>query len=290
MNKWILVFIVGIFLGSFVSDAINLPVVANDNLATNPSETRYMSGEEQSVNELTAYKLEAVPPSNPNMSREVVQGWRFGGYSVWWGMRVWRLLSNGSEIEITSGIPVAVVHRPDSGDGPGLQNATWDCPQVELSGNDSIVVRVYAFGGGDSWESAANYTTQQLGAAQLEAATWRVYYLTRRYTEQHMEPGPPPYYIPTYVDFTYGGFSWGSGSSRIENFEYSETPVPEYSLVVTISLLLLVTLMALTIRKKSIACALQKIKKDAEASLGVARTSHLQHIQDTISRVLPFPT
>jgi hypothetical protein len=253
MSKWILVFIVGIFLGSFVSEAINLPVVANDNLASSPSETRYMSIEEQSVNELIAYKLEALPPSNPNMSREAIHGWRGSGWHVSWGIKVWRLLSNGSEIEITSGAPVAVVHRPDSGDDPGLQNATWDCPQVELSRNDSIVVRVYAFGGGDSWDSMANYTTEQLGALQLEAATWRVYYLTRRYTEQHMEPGPPPYHIPTYVYFTYGGFSWGDGSSRIENFRHSETPVPEYQLVVTILLLLLVTLMALTTRKKSMA-------------------------------------
>ena len=250
MNKWILVFIVGIFLGSFVSEAVNLPVVANDNLASSPSETRYMSVEEQSVNELTAYKLEDLPPSNPNMSIEAIHSWRLGGWSVSWGIKVWRLLSNGSEIEITSGAPVAVVHRPDSGDGPGLQNATWDCPQTELSGNDSIVVRVYTFGGGDSWSSVANYTTEQLGALQLEVATWRVYYQTRSYTEQHVETAPPPYYIRL-VDFTHGSFSWGYGSSRIENFKHSETPVPEYQLVVTISLLLLVTLMALTTRKKS---------------------------------------
>jgi hypothetical protein len=252
MNKWILVFIVGIFLGSFVSEAINLPVVANDNLASSPSETRYMSDVEQSVNELTAYKLEAPPPSSLNTSREAIHGWRLCGWSVSWGIRVWRLLSNGSEIEITSGTPVAVVHRPDSGDDPRLQNATWDCPQVELSRNDSIVVRVYAFGGGDSWDSMAEYTTEQLGATQLEPATWRVYYSTRFYTEQHYEPGYPPYYIPSYVCYTYGSFSWGAGSSRIENFKHSETPVPEYQLVVTISLLLLVTLMALTTRKKSV--------------------------------------
>jgi len=59
---------------------------------------------------------------------------------------------------------------------PGLDSGTWVCPQTALETTDSIVVRVYLKIGAGAWNTVRNFTTGQLGAISLDAATWTVYY------------------------------------------------------------------------------------------------------------------
>jgi hypothetical protein len=140
-----------------------------------------------------------------------------GSRTVYWGIRVWKRDSSGTETEITAGTPVAQVSR--SANGEGLQSATWACPQTPLDPTDRIVVRVYQKIGAGAWVSVTAFTgnsgwaTEQLGAIQLDSATWTVYYFTLRDYDG--------------VD-TYGDFYWGTSTynSRIENFSWSSGPPP----------------------------------------------------------------
>jgi len=163
-------------------------------------ETRYMRGDKQTVNGLSAYIL--------GTSQSAVSG----HYSVpvdtgyYWGIRVWKRASDGTETEITSGTPVAQVARSS---GAGLQSATWDCPLTSLVGSDAVVVRVYErTGGATTWTLCAEFITEQLGGQSLDAATWTVYYYTA---------------VTAYAAV----FWWGTSTynSRIVNFTWTPVPV-----------------------------------------------------------------
>jgi len=137
-----------------------------------------------------------------------------GSQTVYWGIRVWKRDAAGAETEITAGTPVAQVSR--SSDGAGLQSNTWNCTQTTLTSTDSIVVRVYIKFGSGAWtllglaSPYSVYSTEQIGASQLDAATWTVHY----YTEREYDPDE---------DTTGGMFAWGDAlfNSRIENFSWS---------------------------------------------------------------------
>ena len=119
-------------------------------------------------------------------------------------MRVWRRLASGTEIEITTGTPQAMVYNDFPAGYWTLRNATWNCPSTQLANTDSIAVRIYLKGA----HNCANFTTEVLGATQLDAATWTVYYYAGWYIGQY--------------NLIFAAFKWGySYPSRIENFQYS---------------------------------------------------------------------
>ena len=211
-------------------------------------ETRYMSDDKYMVNDLEAYKLEDEQTPSPN-SKEIIEGWRLD-WNISWGIRVWKRFDNGTEIEITTGSPVALVFRPVYYNTPGFQNATWNCPQQQLGENDSIVVRVYAtHGSTNPWSSVANFTTEQLGATQLSSATWTVYYFTERYTRSVFEPDP---IFPRMVTYTYAGMMIGHNISRIEGFRYSPNMIPEFPSMTMVPFLILGTLALLVIYMRNL--------------------------------------
>lgn len=163
---------------------------------------RYMRGDLHSVNGLEAYKLDTTQSNIYKVSTVTA----YQHNTVYWGIRVWKRSTEGVETEITSGTPVAQVNR--SVDGQGIQTATWNCPNINFSSTDSIVIRVYCNNGG-SWILQATFTTDQLGAESLDAGTWTVYYWTKRM-----------YAFLSGRQTTIGYFRWRTTTynSRIENF------------------------------------------------------------------------
>jgi len=172
------------------------------------SETRYFRSDTHTVNGLTAYKLlttnttTAVTVSIVNPAVGHI------------GIRVWKRSASGVETEITSGNAVAVALILGTINFVQV-SGSWSCPQTTLSNTDAIVVRVYLCdGSGGSQTLFATFITEQLGASQLDSATWTVYYWARIY-------GTP--------DTGYSAqFAFGSATrdSRIVNFTWSVPPPP----------------------------------------------------------------
>lgn len=142
---------------------------------------------------------------------------------VAWGIRVWKRDQNGVETEVTSGDPVAVVQRTSF--GQGNQQTTWDCPGCALNPTDSIVVRMYIQFWKDEWVSGwiwepdmpQIWTTNQLGASQLNATTWTVNYATFFREEAS---GYRNFGIKWGVNSYYPEHGW-DWDTCIENFSYT---------------------------------------------------------------------
>ncbi|MHA1976305.1 MAG: archaellin/type IV pilin N-terminal domain-containing protein [Candidatus Hodarchaeales archaeon] len=173
------------------------------------TETRFLKSNAATVNGLTAYDLGtdltgsiAVFDQSSAVS---------GDQAITWGIRVYVRHSDTSETEITSGM-VATVARGAGGDAAGIQPGNWLCPQTALSPTDSIVIEFWYQIGGNSPAIHTEFTTPQLGATQLDASTWSLFY----YTERDRGGG---FFSRT----TTALFHWGDNThnSRIENFKYS---------------------------------------------------------------------
>jgi len=179
-----------------------------------------MRSDTQTINGLNAYQLSTTSSSS---ALSTTVGTDPAGHpgnangTVYWGVRVWRRNSAGSETEITAGTPVAQVTRTS---GSGIQSATWTPAATTLAITDSIIVRVYirvvTSNEDTGWlqgGTLANFSTEQLGSIRLDAQQWTIYYNTSYYTLG----SPPP------SRYTSGTFYWGASStdSRITNFTRS---------------------------------------------------------------------
>jgi len=173
--------------------------------------TMYMRSDQHIVNGLTAYVLNTTQSSS---AKEAEEGGNLGAgcNDVNIGIRVWRRESDGTEYEITSGSPVAVVTR--TADGEGMQNNTWTPPETNMNPTDSLVIRVYINAEG-SYVERVNFTTEELGSIKLNSETWTVYYYTKRITANC---GAKPQ-----DDQTWGSFFWGNGTynSSIVGINYT---------------------------------------------------------------------
>jgi len=136
-----------------------------------PVETRYFDSVTQTVNGLTAYKLDLAIAGTAKSFASA-----YTSTTVYGGIRVWNRSAGGVETEITAGSPVAVASLTRTTGGSAVVSATWSCPQTALQPTDSVVVRLYIRAGTNPWELCGTFTTEQLGAGQLDAATWTVYY------------------------------------------------------------------------------------------------------------------
>jgi len=174
-----------------------------------PVETRYMRGDQHTVNALTAYIL-GLTQSDVSQKCELMGYEPFTGYV---GIRVWKRDEAGVETEVTAGKAVAIVSRGTT--GSGLQSATWNCPGISMGTTDAIVIRVYHDYTTPPADLCATFITEQLGAEKLEPAVWTVYY----YTTWTAIAWP----IPAY----YHRFFWGTATynSRVAGFEWTP-PVP----------------------------------------------------------------
>lgn len=163
-----------------------------------PTETRYMRSDTQTVNGLTAYKLSTTQSASyVSIQFDAYEDETFYQYL---GVRVWKRVSNGSETEISSGTAIAIATGI-----LGLISATWSCPLTSLSLTDAIVVRVYGNDFSPPTTLLTSFITEQLGASSLDASTWTVYYYL---VLQHT----------IYGFFFYFRFGTTDYNSRIANF------------------------------------------------------------------------
>ena len=119
-------------------------------------------------------------------------------YTVYFGIRIFKVASDGTETEITSGSPVAIVSRTS---GSGVQTADYSFPGVTLATTDRLCIKYY-IDAGEGWVEKLKVTTEPLGVTSLPAGTWRVSYYTSRSTSYY--PGQPPMFL------TYGYLYFGS--------------------------------------------------------------------------------
>ncbi len=164
-------------------------------------ETRYMRGvsSEVNVNGLAANLL------GTTQSATMQSGGNLGNRApVYAGIRVWQRDSGGVETEITSGTAVGIAGRTVSSEG--INTATWTPPATQLDLGDSIVVRLYASTSSPPTAERATFTTNVLGASQLDASEWTCnYYLVVAGTGQG---GSTIEWGTTARDTRIDGFSW----------------------------------------------------------------------------------
>jgi len=167
---------------------------------------RYMRSDTQTVNGLNAYKLNL--PQSASYTYYTRSG---SGFGASWGIRAWVRHSNGTEQEISlngqTGTPTAMVSRSS---GSGFLSGTVSVAQTGLQSTDSLVVRVYVQIEESGWNLCASFTTEQLQASSLQAATWTVYYYT--YASHNWR-----------TDTTTSIFYWGTTTynTRIQNLQYN---------------------------------------------------------------------
>ena len=139
------------------------------------TETRYFKNASVTWNGLTCYSLAIDQTGTSKTLSHAITGAYFASNV---GIRVWKRDSGGTETEITGGTPVAVILCWD-GDYHTVYSSTYTPTATALNSTDSIVVRVYVqWGASGSWNliASAIFTTEQIGASQLDAVEWTVYY------------------------------------------------------------------------------------------------------------------
>jgi len=162
-------------------------------------ETRFFRSDVHTVNGLSAYQLKNV---NSTVLTSVSSTYQ------WWGIRVFIRHSDGSEEEVTTGTPVAVVLVTV----PGWYNASWNCPSKSLNPTDAIVVRLYSAAvSAGPWVLAREWISEQLNASRLDSSMWKVYYNFD--VVERVIDGTVVLYLFRHGSPTY--------NSRIEDFAYT---------------------------------------------------------------------
>lgn len=173
------------------------------------TETRQFLRSADTINGLYARKLDPVIPGGPGVFPYLIgNATLLTGY---WGTRFWKRVENGTEYELTSGVPVAQVNKSTA--TLGYQNATWSCPETALLPTAAIVARFYLkvpplFDWTVLQQDGLDWITEQLGGRELVGTTWTIYY----YTAIVLEAG-------AYWYLTYSSIS-GVYETRIENFQW----------------------------------------------------------------------
>jgi hypothetical protein len=196
-------------------------LIPNKVFASTISETRYLRKNLVTVNGLYAYYLNTTQNSGVNFVSNY--SYSNSGKVATWAIRVFNRTSDGTEKEITNGVPVAQVYRSTT--GSGLQNNTWNCPFNVLTSTMSIVVKWYV---GktltpSTWVLLAKSTTEQLGANYLNSSKWNVFYYTTCSIGIGKSPKPlkSDFDVSPFIVYDYGLF-WNTATynTRIENFKY----------------------------------------------------------------------
>jgi len=171
---------------------------------SNLIQIRYMRSDSHTINGITCYKLGTLNTSS------FLQAGHSTGLNLThdWGIRAYVRHADGSEAEITSGTPVAIVSR--NANGEGIQSATWVCPETDLVSTDAIRIEIWARFSGFAWSQLVfpGFITEQLSGHKLNGSTWTVYYWTSwNWTGSQTD--------------TY--FKWGDSTrnSRIENISFN---------------------------------------------------------------------
>lgn len=134
------------------------------------TETRYMRSNTQTINGLLAYVLGLS--QSTTLLYTVVGSNETVTFAVDAAIRH----SNGSETSIGTKVAQAI-HNKTYLSGKFEVDGTFDIsPAQAMVSTDSIVIRVYGKIGSGSWNLLRTFTSEQLGASQLNAVTWTVHY------------------------------------------------------------------------------------------------------------------
>ncbi|MGM0441796.1 MAG: hypothetical protein ACQEQC_05200, partial [Elusimicrobiota bacterium] len=105
-------------------------------------EVRYMTSDEHTVNNLTAYNL--ATSTKYSVGNNIVQDLNNKNQTVKWGVRIWLLGENGGETEITNSTSAYVTRQVNNGTESGIQSSTWAPPTTSMDSSDALLIRVYA--------------------------------------------------------------------------------------------------------------------------------------------------
>src|SRR4030042_1519736 len=141
------------------SKAHSISKVSSDGIVNVLPPPLYMRSDQHTVNNATMYKFMENHTQTARSVNSSVTDPENEAY-CYWGVRVWKRSSIGTETELTPGSPVAVVSRTSS--GSGLQSATWACPGTNLSVTNCLVVRVYYKFDWTNYTQCSQFITAQL--------------------------------------------------------------------------------------------------------------------------------
>lgn len=176
-----------------------------------------MRSDQHTINGLLAYILGLLESSN------LVEVAGSADTDFYIGIRVYIRHVDESETEVTSGT-VAIAHIASGVDWTGTISHTWDCPETgPLASDDAIKIEVRCLCGA-FWDeevavTIATFITERLGATQLDANTWTVYYRLRR---DRTYIGTPPYGF--YIYEYYFRFGIDGDDSYITGFKWTSVP------------------------------------------------------------------
>jgi len=180
----------------------------------NRTETRYMHSTLWEVNNLNTSKFDVETPSPSSINSTLRANTVNTIYS--YGIRVWKRMENSTEQEITNGSCVASVDKKDL--KKSVEIGTWNCPVINMSSTDSVVIRVYCrIYKDENWSLVGTFITRQLGATKLNNSTWVVHYCLEVTFDGHEYCYT--YYIGDtlsagFTDFSeMEGFAWTSGAT-----------------------------------------------------------------------------
>jgi hypothetical protein len=178
-----------------------------------PVETRYFRSDQQTVNAVTAYVLGT---SESASKLQISIGSEENSPTCYYGIKVYKVSSSGTKTLISSGV-VAIVSLAAGATFTGTAQNHWDCPLTSLAATDAVLIELYAdLNTNPPTTLRRTWITEQLGATQLDAATWTVYYRVSRTRIYDPETG---YY--SYSFYFNHGIS--TDSSYITNFSWSVT-------------------------------------------------------------------
>ncbi len=174
------------------------------------NETRYMDDDNVVVNGADANDLTLTQTAGSEFTESPLVG---TGTTIYTGMMVYIRNPQGVKTLISGGV-VGTVARAWANNAGGLQSTTWTPPSTAMVANESIEIEIYQSMNVDPpVDFATNFTTEQLGANNLENVSWTIYYYTHGAKSGGSERGR----------FYYGDATY---NSRIENFQYNLANLP----------------------------------------------------------------
>jgi hypothetical protein len=135
--------------------------------------TWYMRSDTHTIHAVYGFKLLTVNTQTPWFDSRI----ELGSHNVSYGVRVWAIDFFNHTYELTSGSPVAIVTKSDT--GGEMLVGYWNCPAYN-SMIDSIMVKVYQKFDDTEWSPLPPFVTGSDLLIRLPASTWTFHYYVIR--------------------------------------------------------------------------------------------------------------
>jgi len=171
--------------------------------------TWWMRSDTHTVNTVLGYVANVSHTNTPTYITQTA----WGNNQTWWSVRVYRITSTGSSIELTDGNNINVTR---TGAGEGLQTVTWTPDVTSITvGGDALELDINIKIGADVYVKKAVFMTSHLKTDEIINSVWTFYLYTKW---QYSAPN------------TIASFYWGdlTYQSRIQNVQLAKlTPWEE---------------------------------------------------------------